>query len=268
MSKWRPVELNCLFCIPDIHGQLNLFQKICDRILPLRKSDGGKDRLILLGDYIDRHVDSHKLLDYLIELKKEYKDQLILLKGNHEHLLLKALNQVPNKNYSLQDSASAFKLWYDNGGLETVNGYLNRNKINSVCAWSFSQFRVTDLIPKEHIKFLQEELISYFELENYWFVHAGCSPDIPLYKQEPELLIWDRKLYEYASRGGKRDWEPTIVCGHSGPNPIIYDKYIMLDAGSPNRLLAVELNSMEAYVAYPGNTRLVKLELKEGINSF
>ena len=79
MSKWRPSEQNCIYVIPDVHGAIDPLNKICDRILPLRKSDGGKDKLIFLGDYIDRHVDSHKVIDFCIELEKKYPHQVIFL---------------------------------------------------------------------------------------------------------------------------------------------------------------------------------------------
>ena len=46
MSKWRPSPLNCIYVIPDLRGAFPLLNKICDRILPLRKSDGGHDRLV------------------------------------------------------------------------------------------------------------------------------------------------------------------------------------------------------------------------------
>ena len=58
MSKWRPSEKDCLYVIPDIHGAYDLLKLILKQILPLRKSDGGKDHLVLLGDYIDRNIHS------------------------------------------------------------------------------------------------------------------------------------------------------------------------------------------------------------------
>lgn len=267
MSKWRPVELNCLYVIPDIHGAFKLLKNICKRILPLRKSDGGKDKLIILGDLIDRHNDSHLVLDYLIELKKKYKDQIIILRGNHEEMFLKAFNLYPNKNISLFDQATNYRVWMANGGYETMYGYLERAGVE-LNPSALEKHRYLDFIPKEHIEFLQHTLEDYYETDKYIFVHAGMEPGTSLANQDIEVLHWDRTLIKAVPQavfqGFPLDWKKTIVCGHSSPDPFIHEKFMMLDAGSPRRLMAVELNSMEAFMAYPDNDRLVKYELKEG----
>ena len=60
MSKFRP-SFNSIYVIPDIHGHYDQLKLICKRILPLRKSDGGRDTLIFLGDYIDRGPNSPEI---------------------------------------------------------------------------------------------------------------------------------------------------------------------------------------------------------------
>ena len=91
MSKWRPSKNSCLYVIPDIHGAYSLLEKILKRILPLRKSGGVQDKIVFLGDFIDRHVDSHLVLDRLIELKKKYGDNVICLWVNHELKFLEGM---------------------------------------------------------------------------------------------------------------------------------------------------------------------------------
>lgn len=270
MSKWRPAKQNCLYVIPDIHGALNPLQKICDRILPLRKSDGGKDRLIFLGDYIDRHVDSHKVIDFLIELEKKYSSQITFLMGNHELMLLQALNIQPGKNITLQTMSHMYKMWMENGGRETIYGYKERKGL-SMDGWNedLPRSKVIDLFPKEHLEFFQRLAKSY-EWQDYIFVHGGCNPQESLSGQELEVLTWDRSLLKFvqnALQAGKNvlPWEKTVVCGHSvQPNkmPVIRDNYMMLDSGSPGRLLVAEMNSKTAYMAYPDKDRLVKFPLK------
>ena len=59
MSKWRPSK-ECIYVIPDVHGMYNELELILSRILPLRKTDGVKDKIVFLGDYVDRRVDSDR----------------------------------------------------------------------------------------------------------------------------------------------------------------------------------------------------------------
>ena len=127
MSKWRPTGLNCLYVIGDIHGQLEQLKLICKRIFPLRKSDGGKDVLVLLGDYIDRLPESHLVVDFLIAAKKKYKDQLILLRGNHEQLLIDAMN-------SLRDS-NKYMRWMNNGGVKGISDSREGDKTSGLTSF-------------------------------------------------------------------------------------------------------------------------------------
>ncbi len=267
MSKWHPTAQD-LFVIPDIHGNLDLLQKICNRILPLRKSEGRKDKLIFLGDYLDRNVDSHLVLDFLIELEKKYGDQVVFLMGNHELMLLQALNVQPGRNITPQAQTAIHKMWMANGGYDTVAGYLSRVGIDE--GWgSLPRNRLLDIIPKEHIEFIQR-LRKCYEWEDYIFVHGGLDPNDSVSSQDLEVLAWDRSLLNQVMTAIQTDielpWEKTIICGHSvrsDRQPIIKDKYMMLDCGSPKQLLVVELGSMESFMAYPNKDRMVKFELKE-----
>lgn len=269
MSKFRPSDKNCLFVIPDLHGAIDLLDQILARILPLRKSDGGKDRLIFLGDYIDRHTSSHLVIDRLIQLKEKYGEQVICLKGNHEEMFLKTMNLDPAQNLNSAGMTTNHKMWINNGGDQTLAGYLERAGVEAD-PYNFERYRIEDIIPKEHIKFLQEELVYYYEFENYLFVHAGCNPQEPISKHDKEVLLWDRSLYSFCVRSvnfnDPLDWEKTVVAGHNvngEKKPFIHEKFMMLDCGSPKQLLVVELQSMQAYMAYPNQERLVAYELKE-----
>lgn len=255
--------------IPDVHGSLEMLKKICGRILPLRKSDGGKDRIVFLGDYIDRHIDSHLVIDYLIELQKKYGDQIVFLMGNHEYMLLQSIDMVPGKSMTLQNKYHANQMWMSNGGNLTMAGYIRRESGDE--GWgSVPISRIPDFIPKDHITFYQG-LRKYYETEDFIFVHGGLDPDKSPYNQPLEEVVWDRSLVKNVVNSIKYriplpNWDKTIVCGHSVQSdgvPIITQKFMMLDCGSPTQLLVVEMNTLEAYMAYPGKTRMLKYELKE-----
>lgn len=266
-TLWRPTPLNSVYVLPDIHGNLELLNKCLKAILPLRHSDGGMDRLIVLGDMIDRHKDSCKVVDRLIELKKEYPDQIIFLIGNHELLLLKSLNLQKNRNHSLQTQQASFQIWLNNGGILTFSGYYEQKtgKEFDLNSDGVSRVGLANYIPKEHIEFFNS-LLPYYEFEDYLFVHGGLDLLEPIYNQDVELLCWDRStlkhVLELKAQNKEFEYDKVIVTGHSvlpNQNPIIEKNFLMLDCGSPKKLLMWELNSMTGYIAYPGQ-RLVKYE--------
>ena len=70
------------FAISDIHGCLNTFKTLLQRL-----EFSKKDVLYLLGDYIDRGPDSRGVIDYIWALEEEGYT-LHCLRGNHEQMLL------------------------------------------------------------------------------------------------------------------------------------------------------------------------------------
>lgn len=267
MSKWRPTELNCLYVIGDIHGRYEQFELILKRILPLRKSDGGKDRLILLGDYVDRGVDSHAVLDKLIVLKKKYKDQLILLKGNHEEMMVNAINSSSIGHRLYSSSSEEYLFWMQYGGEQTLAGYLANAGIEmAMGSYSFSRFKVKDIVPKSHMNLMENDLLYSYETENYIFAHGGYNPYKPADEQSHHDILWGNKLYNEAKKAAYRgeipDWEKTVVLGHFWHGPFVSEKLLMVDCNGSDELLLTELNSMQALVAKPSKKRLVAINLE------
>ena len=71
-----------IYAMSDIHGQYNLFVKRIEQIKPLLEGD---NKLILLGDFIDRGNKSFECLKLAFDLEQEFgKEKVIVLKGNHE----------------------------------------------------------------------------------------------------------------------------------------------------------------------------------------
>lgn len=268
MSKWRPTASGCLYVISDIHGSYNMLEKICARILPLRTTGGVQDKIIFLGDYIDRHEDSCLVIDKIIELKKKYGDNVICLIGNHELMLIETLDLGYKYNYSGYFPVDSFNLWKYNGGLVTLMGYIKQKGMGEEEGFYLPRNRVKDMLPDEHIKFVSN-LDLFHETDDYIFVHGGYDAFGGATPQETgvEELTWDRSLFNSVKRSIVRNteipWEKTIIAGHSHKGPVIRDKYMMLDCGAPKKLLVVELNSAEAFMAYPDKDRLVKFELEE-----
>ena len=69
--------------VGDTHGDWEASQKVIKNYL----KPGNK--IVFLGDYVDRGPDSKENLDYLLEQKSKFPNQIYLLQGNHEgpHIL-------------------------------------------------------------------------------------------------------------------------------------------------------------------------------------
>ncbi|MEK4090937.1 metallophosphoesterase family protein [Viridibacillus sp. FSL H8-0110] len=182
--------------ISDIHGELKKFQEL----LTLANYSPDEDRLVLLGDYIDRGPDSADVLDLIMKLQQ---NGAIVLIGNHENLMEKAFTEK---------TEYAWKHWTERcGGKETLLSYgFSKEEIQGI--GEGEQFTVPQLQSKkldEHLAFIKN-LHIYIEDEDYIFVHAGIDPHIPVSETEKETLIWIREEFYNGYTGSK-----TIVFGHT-----------------------------------------------------
>jgi predicted phosphodiesterase len=64
--------------VGDTHGDLEASQKVIKNYLK------PKNKIVFLGDYVDRGFFSKENLDFLLEQREKKSDQIILLQGNHE----------------------------------------------------------------------------------------------------------------------------------------------------------------------------------------
>ena len=173
------------FAIGDIHGCFDSLKELVVNKIQLKKSD----KLILLGDYIDRGDKSKKVVDYIIELQ-EHGFDIIPLMGNHELLLLDAFEN--EKNVSK---------WIQNGGNETLK--------------SFGITSIKNIDPK-YLKFFKE-LKYYYSLDDFLFVHAGFNDNVVNPFTDFYSMLWKCK----ESYNNPLLIDKTIVHGH---NPISVTK--------------------------------------------
>jgi protein phosphatase len=70
--------------VGDTHGDLEASQKVIKNYLKER------NKIVFLGDYVDRGPFSKENLDFLLEQRERNPEQIFLLQGNHEgHRILK-----------------------------------------------------------------------------------------------------------------------------------------------------------------------------------
>ena len=174
---------NRIYAIGDIHGCFRAIKDLIENKIQLSK----EDKLIFLGDYIDRGPDSKKVLDHIIDLQNKDYD-IVTLCGNHESMLL---NAYTNKT-------EIYK-WLLNGGSETLKS-LNIDSLEK-------------LAPK-YIYFFSK-LKPYYELDNFLFVHAGFNDNIENPFSDNYTMLWRSKKQYY----NPLLIDKTIIHGHS-PVPI------------------------------------------------
>lgn len=157
------------YVIGDIHGCSDELACLLEGI-PLEPSD----RLVFLGDYIDRGPDSYGVISYLIEWQRKGEQELIFLKGNHEDMFLSYIGLA----------GSYGDMFLFNGGGATLASY-------GISPQMVPPQEILSLIPRDHLFFLQG-LKPFFLMEPYLCVHAGIHPLKPFSRQIEEELFWIR----------------------------------------------------------------------------
>ncbi|MBP1309078.1 serine/threonine protein phosphatase 1 [Paenibacillus sp. 1182] len=86
-----------IYAMSDIHEELTLFKETLS-LVDLSENN----QLILLGDYIDIHSQDLSILYFIKELQENYKEQVVVIAGNHEFMLLE---DIESKASSFNDTA-------------------------------------------------------------------------------------------------------------------------------------------------------------------
>jgi serine/threonine protein phosphatase 1 len=202
-----------LLAIGDIHGCLRAFTTLLDVVKP--QPD---DRIIALGDYVDRGPDSRGVLDRLIALHDT--GQLIALRGNHDAMMLAA-----------RDGKDL--MWLACGGRQTLVSYgvpdWKMDRLTEGEGWFGDPDDLLAKVPDRHWKFLEDDCLPYYETEQHVFVHANLLPDLPLDEQPEYVLYWEKLEEPTAHVSGK-----IMVCGHTRQKsglPLDLGTSICIDTG-------------------------------------
>jgi serine/threonine protein phosphatase 1 len=206
-----------IYATGDIHGRSDLLKETFTAIdADIAQNPVSRSIEVFLGDYVDRGPDSAHTLDLLIERGRHR--ETVFIKGNHEAFLLEVLRD-PSK---LED-------WRQFGGLQTLMSYGLQPTLNPDAA------EQTDLIkafaaamPRDHLTFL-ESLKPSFVCGDFFFVHAGVRPGIPLKEQQESDLLWIRNEF----LDSDEDFGKFIVHGHTPvQKPDIRPNRINIDTGA------------------------------------
>lgn len=162
--------MNRIIMISDIHGCIDQF----DELITALELSSATDKLVLLGDYVDRGSNSKEVVDKVILLVKEYG--AIALRGNHDQRLVDLIRN-PDKTILTK--------FIEHGGIETINSY---------CGYKFGNLDI-DLDTaistikdnySHHIEFLSK-LPLYYEDDHHLYVHAGINPNYSNWKEQSDF---------------------------------------------------------------------------------
>ncbi len=150
--------------IGDIHGQYDKLKQIMNQV---EVSD--YKNIIFVGDYIDRGPKSKEVINYLIDLKHNNKDKIILLEGNHEDMVLQVLENGLMTRY--------IAWWMSNGGINTLNSYGEEK----------SDEEVMEAFLEDYAR-LAPLMDLYFEADNFIVTHSGYA-EIDMKEADREKIL-------------------------------------------------------------------------------
>ena len=228
------------YVVGDIHGCLEELACLLEN-LPLESSD----RLVFLGDYVDRGPDSKGVVSYLIEWQRKGEHELIFLKGNHEDMLLSYLG-FPGR-YG--------EMFLHNGGGATLASY-------GVSPENSSRLEILSRISPGHIDFFRG-LKSFYLMEPFLCVHAGIHPSKPLDQQVEEELFWIRDEFIL----NRHPLPYTVLFGHTPQREVLFHLpyKVGLDTGLVygNRLSCLEVQEKVLYQIDRGKRNVAQRAVRD-----
>ncbi len=218
----RSTEGQVIYAIGDVHGCYDLLVRLLAAIAEDAKAheNGRRPLLLLAGDYVDRGPQSDRVLATLVWLSRHSPFELVMLKGNHEAMLLDFL-----------DRPFHAKGWLRVGGATTLASYgvtlpEGEQAIAEQCEAIRDEFM--DQLPASHLDLLRS-MPARATRGDYMFVHAGVNPLRPIDDQLPKDLCHIRELFLFA----RNDWGVLIVHGHQHEDRIeIRPNRVNLDTGA------------------------------------
>ena len=174
-------------------------------------------KLIICGDLFDRGNEAAQLQEFILDLMK--KDEVILIRGNHEDLAEQLLNR-----------------WHGRSYLES--NHMNNGTVDTVCQLTESSmidiFDYPDRVGREFLRtpYIQKiipAMVDYFETEHYIFTHGWipCRTEalgtnrakytVAENWRQADASAWNRARWVNgmeAAHYGAVEPGKTIVCGH------------------------------------------------------
>lgn len=191
IEKINENDYDRIFLTSDIHGHYPMFETLLDKIKLTKK-----DLLIILGDSCDRGSQTYELYKKYNDLEKEGYN-IKHLRGNHEDMLIKAMESGDNEH------------WYRNGGEKTQKSFYNNSESKDTLTFEEWLEREGIKSVKWFVDWLDRIPIMISGKKNL-FVHAAFDTTKGEDEQEHRFLIWDRNDFWTNNKTGK-----AIYFGHT-----------------------------------------------------
>lgn len=201
--KKRGENMAFIFAVSDIHGHLDILQETLKNVDLTAKDN----KLILLGDYIDRGDKSCETLYFIKEFSERCPGQVIPLMGNHEIMLLDDLDA----DYPMGEFSEIIK-YISEDEYKVIVAKCNDSSdqlLQSMMVYKY----VIALIKAKHKNLLAwlKSLPYIYETDIQIFVHAGIDEEAGedwKWGTSDEKFVW-----KYPPQMGK--FYKDIIAGHT-----------------------------------------------------
>jgi len=188
------------FVVGDIHGRCAQLKGLLD-LLP---RDKFADKLVFLGDLIDRGPDVPGSVEHVLNLCREDPEKIICLRGNHEQMLLDFI-----------DGASMIWVETSTGSDRTFEQYTETPfRLLTEIDLGAARDLIAEKIPADQIEFFRQ-LPLYHEDDYALYVHAALENGKHPRESSPHALLRTRDMDFFKSYHGK-----PCVFGHT-PTPFL-----------------------------------------------
>jgi len=240
------------YVVGDIHGRAKLLDLLIENV----PWDLERDKIVFLGDLVDRGSDAPGVVDRLIQLMKK-NPNIVVLRGNHEQMLLDCL-----------DYGDLQWLIPENGGLATLSAY----------GYELENLRdVSDIeIPRQHVEFFRS-LPFFHEDDQAIYVHAGLIPGKHPSETDADVLVWTRDLDFFKGYDGKLCFfghTPTAFLPREGRTRrwgiYIHNGCVGIDTSGEDEspLSCIQVENFTVYQSYPsGITEVERLRRRKPATS-
>ena len=203
------------YVVADVHG---FFDEL--KVALAEKGffeDKTPHKLVICGDLFDRGQQALLLQEFILDLLS--KEEVILIKGNHEDLTLQLLNQWHRESYLLHHH-------HTNGTIDTVCQLTESTMLD---IYDNPEYFGRELLKSSYIQEIIPAMLNYYETEHYIFTH-GWIPCIAIETDTNETnyiymedwrnaseISWNKARWingMEAAHSGVIENGKTIVCGH------------------------------------------------------
>ncbi len=211
------------FVVSDIHSY---YTNLAKALTEAGFSTDNKDhKLVICGDIFDRGLETVELYHYILELLA--KDKVILIKGNHEDLLLRALKEERVEEVDFLNHTA-----------DTIIALANALDPRPLGSYQLSDLKYPNLVTRRIFSilkesnltnFIQDNFVDFYVIKSYVLVHGFLPLTTKLIDNKETVIInpdwsnasqeeWQEArwlngqklvLYQHLKLEGK-----TIICGH------------------------------------------------------